>query len=164
MNIYCIELNFDICGKNYDFIIKVSEEGYTYIALKQQGSFGNMYHTLDEGLEELDKYLDKLDKYYKLKTEDLDESSSKGNKKQYWIEVKFTNDDPAYDAINGLDNFYKYNIQRQWNSYIDDVDYEMVGDGTVRVEGDDKDFLEYLIQFISETDMDRVRNTRCSWE
>ena len=157
MNIFGIELNFDIWGKHYDFIIKVSEEGYTYIRLKQQG-FGNMYDTLDEGLEELDKYINKL------KTEDLDESSDKGNKKRYWIEVKFTNDDPAFDAINGLDNFYKYNIQRQWNSYIDDVDYEMVGDGTVRVEGDDKDFLEYLIQFISETDMDRVRRTKCSWE
>ena len=151
-------MNFDIWGKHYDFIIKVNEVGYTNIVLKQQGFFGNMYDTLDEGLEDLDKYINKLE------TEDLDESSSKGNKKQYWIEVKFTNDDPAYDAINGLDNFYKYNIQKQWNSYIDDVDYEMVGDGTVRVEGDDKDFLEYLIQFISETDMDRVRNTRCSWE
>jgi len=83
---------------------------------------------------------------------------------KYWIEVQFRSDDPAFDAIYSLKEFDKYNVQEQWNSYIDDVDYEMVGDGTVRVEGNDKDFLEYLIQFISETDMDSVRKTKCSWE
>ena len=53
-------------------------------------------------IRQIDKYINKL------KTEDLDESSDKGNKKRYWIEVKFSNDDPAYDAINGLDNFSAY--------------------------------------------------------
>ena len=82
----------------------------------------------------------------------------------YWIEVYFGDDDPAFDAINGLDKFRQYNIQKQWNDYIDDVKYKMVGDGTVRVEGNDKDFLNYLIQFIEETDMDMVRGSKRSWE
>lgn len=86
------------------------------------------------------------------------------NTYKYWIEVDFGDDDPAFDAINGLDNFRQYNIQKQWNDYIDDVKYEMVGDGCVRVEGNDKDFLDYLIQFIEETDMDSVRGSKKSWE
>lgn len=89
--------------------------------------------------------------------------SSNSNYK-YWIEVYFGDDDPAFDAINGLDKFKQYNIQKQWNDYIDDVKYKMIGDGTVRVEGNDKDFLNYLIQFIEETDMDMVRGSKRSWE
>lgn len=86
------------------------------------------------------------------------------NTYKYWIEVYFGDDDPAFDAINGLDKFRQYNIQKQWNDYIDDVKYKMVGDGTVRVEGNNKDFLNYLIQFISETDMDMVSGSKRSWE
>jgi len=82
---------------------------------------------------------------------------------EYWIEVYFGDDDPAFDAINGLDKFKQYNVQKQWNDYIDDVKYEMVGGGCVRVEGNDKDFLNYLIQFISETDLDSVRGSKKSW-
>ena len=85
------------------------------------------------------------------------------NTYKYWIEVYFGDDDPAFDAINGLDKFRQYNIQKQWNDYIDDVKYKMVGDGTVRVEGNDKDFLNYLVQFIEETDMDMVRGSKRSW-
>lgn len=85
------------------------------------------------------------------------------NTYDYWIEVDFGDDDPAFDAINGLDKFRQYNVQKQWNDYIDDVKYSMVGDGCVRVEGNDKDFLNYLIQFISETDLDSVRGTKKSW-
>ena len=82
---------------------------------------------------------------------------------EYWIEVYFGDDDPAFDAINGLDKFREYNVQKQWNDYIDDVKYEMVGGGCVRVEGNDKDFLNYLIQFIKETDLDSVRGSKKSW-
>ena len=85
------------------------------------------------------------------------------NTYDYWIEVYFNDDDPAFDAINALDKFRQYNIQKQWNDYIDDVKYSMVGDGCVRVEGNDKDFLNYLVQFISETDLDSVRGTKKSW-
>jgi hypothetical protein len=85
------------------------------------------------------------------------------NTYDYWIEVYFGDDDPAYDAINGLDKFRQYNVQKQWNDYIDDVKYSMVGDGCVRVEGNDKDFLNYLVQFISETDLDSVQGTKKSW-
>lgn len=84
-------------------------------------------------------------------------------KYKYWIEVYFGDDDPAFDAITGLDNFSQYNVQRQWNDYIDDVEYEMTGGGTVRVDGNNKDFLNYLVQFISETDLDSVRGTKKSW-
>ena len=85
-------------------------------------------------------------------------------KYKYWIEVDFGDDDPAFDAINGLDNFRQVNIQKQWNDYIDGVKYEMIGGGIVRVEGNNKSFLNYLIQFISETDLDCVRGSKKSWE
>lgn len=91
-------------------------------------------------------------------------AKSSNSNYDYWIEVYFGDDDPAFDAINGLDKFRQYNVQKQWNDYIDDVKYEMVGDGIVRVEGNDKDFLNYLIQFIEETDMDMVRGSKRSWE
>ncbi len=68
------------------------------------------------------------------------------NTYEYWIEVYFNDDDPAFDAINALDKFRQYNVQKQWNDYIDDVKYSMVGNGCVRVEGNDKDFLNYLLQ------------------
>ena len=91
-------------------------------------------------------------------------AKSSNSNYDYWIEVYFGDDDPAFDAINGLDKFRQYNIQKQWNDYIDDVKYKMVGDGTVRVEGNDKDFLNYLVQFIEETDLDMVRGSKRSWE
>lgn len=91
-------------------------------------------------------------------------AKSSNSNYDYWIEVHFGDDDPAFDAINGLDKFRQYNVQKQWNDYIDDVKYKMVGDGTVRVEGNDKDFLNYLVQFIEETDMDMVRGSKRSWE
>ena len=85
------------------------------------------------------------------------------SKYKYWIEVYFSDDDPAFEAITGLDKFSQYNVQQQWNDYIDEVEYEMTGGGCVRVEGNNKDFLNYLIQFIKETDLDRVRGSKKSW-
>ena len=98
-----------------------------------------------------------------IKANAIKAKTKSSNTYDYWIEVDFGDDDPAFDAINGLDKFRQYNVQKQWNDYIDDVKYEMVGDGCVRVEGNDKDFLNYLVQFISETDLDSVRGTKKSW-
>ena len=104
------------------------------------------------------------DTFLSVVSEERTKFKKKNSKKQYWIEVQFRDDDPAFDAINALKNFRKYNVQEKWNSYIDDVKFEMLGDGTVHVDGDNKKFLEYLIQFISETDEDRVSGTYRSWK
>lgn len=100
----------------------------------------------------------------KAAAEAIKAKTKSSNTYKYWIEVYFGDDDPAFDAINGLDKFRQYNIQKQWNDYIDDVEYEMTGGGTVRVDGNNKDFLNYLVQFIKETDLDMVRGSKRSWE
>lgn len=118
----------------------------------------------EDGLSNIYYYCDTFFSVIEEEKEDFERKVKKKNtKKKYWIEVDFGDDDPAFDAISGLKNFKEYNIQKQWNDSIDDVNYEMVGNGTVRVEGNDKDFLNYLVQFISETDMDSVIGTKKSW-
>lgn len=70
--------------------------------------------------------------------------------------VRFNNEDSAYDAMNGLDNFAKLLVDKSNAGIIDRVKYSKDGcDITIEGAPDDVSFVQ---QFVEETDMDAVVN------
>ena len=71
------------------------------------------------------------------------------------IQVEFSNEDSAYDALNGLDHFKEYNLHHEWDPYFDDVEYGKDGN-IIWVKGHRPAFLDYIKGYIEETDIDSV--------
>lgn len=70
--------------------------------------------------------------------------------------VKFNNEDSAYDAMSGLDNFAKFLVDKSKADIIDRIKYSKDG-CEITIEGAPDD-VNFVKQFVEETDMDAVVN------